>query len=99
MEKKEHLLYRTSPSGCFWILRLFSFRIKEGGRAYGEEEIDILQRDIEKNSNNLAQKQKQVAVSSIVSVVKNSTSSYCSKYWTEAEAVVVDNGPTMKLLS
>ena len=55
---------------------LFSFRTEEGRRAYVEEENEILQRDVEENSN--VQKQEQVAVSSIASVVKTSTSSYCS---------------------
>ena len=76
--KKEHLFYRTSPSEHFWILRLFSFRTEEGRRPYVEEETEILQRDIDENSNNIVQKQEQVAVSSIASVLKTSTSSYCS---------------------
>ena len=75
---KEHLFYRTSPSGCFWILRLFSFRIEEGRRAFEEEENEFLQRDIKENSNNLVQNQEQVTVSSIASVMKTSTSSCCS---------------------
>ena len=61
---KEHPFYRTSFSGCFWILRLFSFRIEEGRRAYGEEENEFLQRDIKENSNNLVPNQGQVTVSS-----------------------------------
>ena len=77
-DRKEHLFYRTSPSLCFWILRLFSFRIEEGRRAFEEEENEFLQRDIKENSNNLVQKQEQVTVSSIASVMKNSTSSCCS---------------------
>ena len=48
---KEHLFYRTSPSACFWMLRLFSFRTEEGRRAF-EEKNEILQRDIQENSNN-----------------------------------------------
>ena len=40
-----HLFYRISPSGCFWILHLFSFGIKEGRRAFEEEENEFLQRD------------------------------------------------------
>ena len=72
---KEHLFYRTSPSGCLWILRLFSFRTEEGKRAFEEEENEILQRDIKENSNNLVENQKQVTVSSIASVIKTSTSS------------------------
>ena len=75
---KEHLFYRTSPSGCFWILRLFSFRIEEGRGAFEEEENEFLQRDIKENSNNLVQNQEQVTASSIASVMKTSTSSYCS---------------------
>ena len=76
---KEHLFYRTSPSGCFWILRLFSFRIEEGRRAFGEEENEFLQRDIKENSNNLVQNQEQVTVSSsLASVMKTFTSSCCS---------------------
>ena len=75
---KEHLFYRTSPSGCFWILRLFSFRIEEGRGAFEEEENEFLQRDIKENSNNLVQDQEQVTVSSIASVMKTSTSSCCS---------------------
>ena len=72
---KEHLFYRTSPSGCLWILCLFSFRIEEGRRAFEEEENEFLQRDIKENSNNLVENQKQVTVSSIASVIKTSTSS------------------------
>ena len=75
---KEHLFYRTSPSGCFWILRLFSFRIGEGRGAFEEEENEFLQRDIKENSNNLVQNQEQVTVSSTASVMKTSTSSFCS---------------------
>ena len=56
---------------------LFSFRIENGRRAFEEEENEILQRNIEENSNNIVQNQEQVAVSSIASVVKTSTSS-CS---------------------
>ena len=66
------------PSDCFWILRLFSFRNEEGRKAFEEEENEISQRFIEENSNNSAQNQKQVAVGSIASVVKNSTYSCCS---------------------
>ena len=77
-DRKEHLFYWTSPSLCFWILRLFSFRIEEGRRAFEEEENEFLQRDIKENSNNLVQKQEQVTVSSIASVMKNATSSCCS---------------------
>ena len=75
---KEHLFYRTSPSGCFWILRLFSFRIEEGRGAFEEEENEFLQRDIKENSNNLVQNQEQVTASSIASAMKTSTSSCCS---------------------
>ena len=77
-DRKEHLFYWTSPSLCFWILRLFSFRIEQGRRAFEEEENEFLQRDIKENSNNLVQKQEQVTVSNIASVMKNSTSSCCS---------------------
>ena len=75
--KKQYPFYRTSSSGCFWILCLFSFRIEEGRRAFEEEESEILQRDIEETFNNIVQKQEQVAVSSTVPVVKTFTSS-CS---------------------
>ena len=75
---KEYLFYRTSPSGCFWILRLFSLRIEEGRRAFEEEENKFLQRDIKENSNSLVQNQEQVAVSSIASVMKTFTYSCCS---------------------
>ena len=71
------LFYRISPSGCFWILRLFSFRIEGGRRTFEEEENEFLQRDIKENSNNLVQNQEQVTVSSIASVMKASTS-FCS---------------------
>ena len=59
-------------------MRLLSFRTEEGRRPNVEEKNEILQRDIEENSNNLVQKQEQLAVSSIASVVKTSTSSCCS---------------------
>ena len=75
---KEHLFYKTSPSVCFWILRLFSFKIEEGRRAFDEEENEFLQRDIKENSHNLVQNQEQVTASSIASVMKTSTSSCCS---------------------
>ena len=70
---------------------LFSLRTEEGRRAYVEEENEILQRDVEENSN--VQKQEQVAVSSIASVVKK------VEHRTEAAAVAVENGPTMKSLN
>ena len=57
VHKKEHQ-NRTSPSDYFWILRLFSFRTEEGRRAFAEEENEILQRDIEENSNKLVQKRE-----------------------------------------
>ena len=52
--------------------------MKKGRRAFEKEENEILQRNIEENSNNIVQNQEQVAVSSIASVVKTSTSSYSS---------------------
>ena len=78
LNTKERLFYRISPSGCFWILGLFSFRIEGGRRAFEEEENEFLQRDIKENSNNLVQNQEQVTVSSIASVMKTYTSSCCS---------------------
>ena len=79
MAKKEHIFYGTAPSGCFWILRIFFITIDESRRAFEQEENEILERDVEENSN-LAQKQEQVEVSSssIASVVKTSTFSCCS---------------------
>ena len=38
---------------------LFSFRIEKGRRAFEEEENEILQRNIEENSNNIVQNQEQ----------------------------------------
>ena len=73
---KERPFYRTPPSGCFWILRLFPFRIEVRRRAF-EEENEFLQKDIKESSNNLVQNQ-EVRVSSIASVMKTSTSSYFS---------------------
>ena len=60
--QKEHLFYRTSPSGCFWILSLFYYRIEEGRRVFVEEENEILERGIEENSNNRVQNQERVAL-------------------------------------
>ena len=77
MAKKEHIFYGTAPSGCFWILRIFFITIDESRRAFEQEENEILERDVEENSN-LAQKQEQVEVSSIASVVKTFTISCCS---------------------
>ena len=81
----------------------FSFRTEKGIRAYIEKENEILQRNTEENSNNIVQKQEQVAVSSIGSVVETSTSSCFSgksrTSKTEAAAVAVENGPTMKSLN
>ena len=78
MAQKNTFFNRTSPGGCFWILRLFSFRIEGDRRAFKEEENEFLQRNIKKNSNNLVQNQEQAKVSSIASVMKTSTSSYYS---------------------
>ena len=51
------------------------FRTEKGKHAFEEEEEnEILQRNIEENSNNIVQNQEQVALSSIASVVKNSAS-------------------------
>ena len=50
------------------------FRTEKGRHAFEEEENEILQRNIEENSNNIVQNQEQVAVSSIASVVKTFTS-------------------------
>ena len=74
---KERLFYRTPPSGCFWILRLFTFRIEVRRRAF-EEENEFLQKDIKESSNNLVQNQEEVRVSSIASVMETSTSLYFS---------------------
>ena len=52
--------------------------MKKGRRAFEKEETEILQRNIEENSNNIVQNQEQVAVTSIASVVKTSTSSRSS---------------------
>ena len=106
-DKKEHLFLRNISevltSDYFWILRLLSFRTEEGRRPNVEEKNEILQRGIEENSNNLVQKQEQVALSSIASVVKTSTSScYSGKSQaskTAAAAVAVENGLTMKSLN
>ena len=38
---------------------LFSFRIEKGRRVFEEEENEILQRNIEQNSNNIVQNQEQ----------------------------------------
>ena len=54
-----------------------SITIDESRRAFEQEEDEILERDVKENSN-LAQKQEQVEVSSIASVVKTSTFSCCS---------------------
>ena len=59
-------------------LASISFRTEKGRHAFEEEENEILQRNIEENSNNIVQNQEQVAVSSIASVVKTSTSLYSS---------------------
>ena len=75
--KKEHFFYRTFPIGWFSHQRLFSFRTEKGRPAFEEEKNEILQRNIEENTYNVVQNQEQVAVSSIASVVKPSTSS-CS---------------------
>ena len=61
MAQKNTFFYRAYPSGCFWILHLFSFRIEEGRRAF-EEENEFLHRDIKENSNHLVQNQEQVTV-------------------------------------
>ena len=79
------------------------FRTEGGRGGYVEEENEHLQRGIVENPNSLVQKKEQVAVSSIVSVVKTSTSSCCSgksrASKTEAAAMVIENVPTMKSLN
>ena len=92
---KEHLFYRTSPSGCLLILRLFSFRIEEGRRAFEEEENEFLQRDIKENYKNLVHNQEQVTVSSIASVMKTSTSSCCSDKSQISNKVALENEPQL----
>ena len=62
--------YRTSARGCFWVLRLFSFRFEKGRRTFEEKKKEILQRDIIENSNNLVQSQEKIAVSGNAPVVK-----------------------------
>ena len=77
MTKKNIFFTEHLPLADYRHNVLFSFRIEKGRRAFEEEENEILQRNIEENSNNIVQNQEQVAVSSIASVVKTSTSS-CS---------------------
>ena len=55
-------MVHTFLSGCFFTLRLFSFRIEESRRAFEKEENETLQRDIEENSKNFLQNQEQVAI-------------------------------------
>ena len=43
-------------------LASISFRTEKGRHAFEEEENEILQRNIEENSNNIAQNQQQVTV-------------------------------------
>ena len=65
----EHLLLVDSPISVCVLLELKKVY------TFQEEENEILQRNIEENSNNIVQNQEQVAISSIASVVKTSTSS------------------------
>ena len=65
-----------------------------GRHAFEEDENKILQRNIEENSNNIVKNHEQVAVSSIASVGKTSTSSpacswllYGIVIWKEKEAL------------
>ena len=78
MTKKNIFFTELFPLADSRHSALFSFRIEKGRRAFEEEENEILQRNIEENSNNIVQNQEQVAVSSIASVVKTSTSLYSS---------------------
>ena len=75
MTKKNIFFTEDLPLADSRYSALFSFRIEKGRRAFEEEENEILQRNIEENSNNIVQNQEQVAVTSIASVVKTSTSS------------------------
>ena len=43
-----------------------------------KREMNFYKETLKKNSNNLVQNQEQVTVSSIASVMRTSTSSYCS---------------------
>ena len=75
--KKEHLFTEISWWLLLDIASIFFSRIEEGRLAF-EEENEILQRDIEKNSNIILQNQEQVAVSITALVVKTSPCSCCS---------------------
>ena len=84
-------------------MHLFSFRTEDGIYAYVEKKMKFYKETLKKTLMILVQKQEQVAVSNTVSVVKTFTSScFSGKSWTmktEAAAVAVENGPTMKSLN
>ena len=67
----EHLSLADSP------ISVYFFRAESSRHVFQEEENEILQRNMEENSNNIVQNQEQLAVSSIASVLKTSASS-CS---------------------
>ena len=79
------------------ITSLFSFKNEKYKRVFEEEENEILQRNIEENSNNI-----WVAVSSIASVWN--PPHLCAlpvkvEYRAKTATVAVENGPTMKSLN
>ena len=87
--------YRTSARGCFWVLRLFSFRIEEGRRTFEKKKKkkEIFQRDIKENSNNLVQSQEQITVSGIPPV---NVRAVPVKVEYRTKTAAVENGPLMK---
>ena len=85
----EYFPLSDSPISVYFLLEL---KKEEGDN-------EILQRNIEENSNTIVQTQEQVAVSSITPVVKISTSLCSSEYRTKTAAVAVENEPTMKSLN
>ena len=68
----EHLPLIDPPISVYFLLEL-----KKVDMRLKKKKNDVLQRNIEENYSNIVQNQEQVAVISIASVVKTSTSS-CS---------------------
>ena len=69
----EHVRLADSPVSVYFLLGM-----KKVVMRLNKKKIKFFQRNIEENSNSIVQNQEQVAVRSIASVVKTSTTSYTS---------------------
>ena len=76
--QKNTFLQNISPVAASGYCVYFLLELKRVDVRLKKREMNFYKETLKKNSNNLVQNQEQVTVSSIASVMKTSTSSYCS---------------------